>query len=221
MMGIKEVTDSLKTTLSSDFSKDGYRYFSGKGGAGFKKQTSFGFVELLYGITNYAPKYIVDGIAFAIRFDSVENIVVLFNQRVDEIADVKKQATIFGGYGGLINLKSHRFGDMLTIEDVQKVASEIKGIYFDVLKVFIEKHSDINLLDQEINSDTERNLPFLIYWRGRRAMRGIVLAKLCNNPRYEELKSIYREKCLQQDDQNVLEAYDKLVLYLDKELSKN
>ncbi len=214
-MHIKEVHHCLQSNLSSSFSNEGYTYNSNK--EGFKKNTSFGFVELVYGITNYDPKFIVEGIGFLIRLNVVEEICVNFNQIVDEIRDKKKQATIFGGYGGLVKIKNHDFGGMYNLDDVKKVSEEMKSIYFDILKPFIEQHSDIHFLENEINKDTDRDLPYILYWRGRRAMRGIILAKLCLNPRYEELKSIYHQKCVDQDDSEVLEAYNKLVYYLDNE----
>jgi|GEM_PF-3937963 len=212
-----EVKNILKENLSTFLLAEGFKYSSEMGGGGFKKKTPYGFLELVYGINDYNTEFIIPGIGYLIRFDVIENICVKFNQIIDEISDVKKQATVMGGYGGLINVKHHDFGEMRTVEDVKKVSQVIQTAYLNTLKPFMEQRSDIHFLEQEINQDTERDLPYILYWRGRRSMRGIILAKLCQNPRYEELKEIYRQKCIEQQDPEVLDAYDKLTDYLDNE----
>jgi hypothetical protein len=216
-MNIKDVYDTLKQGVLETLTQEGYKYKADKYGAEFKKKTSFGFIELGYGVINYDPVYKIPGFGYLIRYDKVEEVCTLFNQEVDGNSNPRNICTVGGGYGGIVNIKHHDFGEMYTIEDVEKVAQEIKGIYQDILKPFLEQHSDMYFLENEINKDTERDLPYIMYWRGRRSMRGLILAKLCHNPRYEELKSIYHQKCIEQDDSEVLEAYDNLVNYLDNE----
>jgi len=219
-MIITEIKNILRDNLSKFLITEGFKYSSGLGGAGFKKNTNYGFVELVYGVINYEPIFKISTLGYLMRYTFVEELCEKFNQNFDGNSNPKNVCTIGGGYGGIINDKYYDFAEMSTPQEVNIVAHVIKEAYFNELKPFLEKHSDINYLENEINKNTERDLPYILYWRGRRSMRGLILAKLCNNPRYEELKIIYRQKCIEQEDADVLEAYDKLAYYLDHEFEK-
>jgi len=218
-MNNKIVLDIIKANLS-DLIKEGYKYSFERDGASYKKETNFGYVDFGYRVVNYKPNFIISDFGYSLRLSGIEVICLKFNSKIEGLSYLDEEATIFGGYGGLVNIKYHDFGEMKNIEDVENVSQEIKNIYYKTFYPFLEKHSDINYLENEINKNTERDLPYILYWRGRRSMRGLILAKLCNNPRYEELKIIYRQKCIEQEDADVLEAYDKLAYYLDHEFEK-
>jgi len=220
----------MKNKLCVFFENEGYNFSIDIDGIEMSMVKDFGKImsgfQIVKSVSQKEENYLTVGIrvndfVFNIRHDIVEDICYKFNNNFDENTLPHNGITIGSSYGKVTGKKYFSIGEAYTEEEVENICNLIKSIYTNNLKSCIERYSNLKLLERDFNMDTENELPFSpIYWRGRRSMRGLILAKLCNNPRYEELKIIYRQKCIEQEDADVLEAYDKLAYYLDHEFEK-
>src|SRR6218665_982002 len=105
---------------------------------------------------------------------------------LSEIIPVKEKDTLIIGIGQVELFENKKFHvceyDIYTEDDVNKMVSEASTYFINEALPYLESVSSIDKLEQITNSE-------LNPWS---KSIGLILAKLVNNPNYENLKSQYR-----------------------------
>ena len=94
--------------------------------------------------------------------------------------------------------------DIYTEEDVNEMVNEVSAFFISEALPYLESISSISQLEQITNTE-------LNPWK---KSIGLILAKLVNNPEYENLKSKYRELLKDWSDWNKQEL-EKVIVFLD------
>jgi hypothetical protein len=114
-------------------------------------------------------------------------------------------------------------GDDLTIsliidEDIYPAIDMLKNYYHNIAKPYFEKFKTIEAFDDFINSPPFEYSPAYVgSYTNERCMKGLIVAKLVNNPNYEKLVTIYDElikKTVSDVQPDSITNYNKVKYYL-------
>lgn len=89
-------------------------------------------------------------------------------------------------------------------DDINKMVSEVSAYFINVALPYLESISSMDKLEQIINTELNPN----------KSSKGLILAKLVNNPNYENLKSQYRA-LLKDWSETSKRELEKVISFLD------
>ena len=133
-----------------------------------------------------------------IAVGNILNQITLLNERDAQIIGI--------GQADLFEAKKYPIlkYDIYTEEDVNKMVSEVSVYFIEEALPYLESVSSIEKLEEITNTE-------LNPWK---KSIGLILAKLVNNPEYENLKSKYRELLKDWSDWDKQEL-EKVIDFLD------
>jgi len=99
-------------------------------------------------------------------------------------------------------------------EDLEVCAEELIKFMTDEGMIFLEEKNSMQDLDAVFNKIPKRPILY-IHNQHHRFFKGIVLAKITNNPRYEELVELYyRSLAIQKANETIQANFKRLVNFL-------
>jgi hypothetical protein len=100
-------------------------------------------------------------------------------------------------------------------EDVESAIESLGWYFKDVAKPYFAKYDNLNAIDNIVNNPPFNHSPAHVGSNfDFRCMKGLIAARLVNNPKYEELVSIYDEGIKGTMDSESIENYYKVRDYL-------
>lgn len=110
-------------------------------------------------------------------------------------------------------------GDMVILliqnEDVEAAIETLKRYYSDIAKPYFEKYQTLAAIDDIINNPPFDYCPAHVGGNfDDRCIKGLIVARLINSPKFDHLVSIYNEKIKETMDMPSIENYSKVREYL-------
>ncbi len=176
----------------------------------FQRQFESGFKSCIISVSEYKAEFWVE-LSIGIRFNIVENLA---NQFTLTLKDYHQHThTILTSYGRMIGNQYFRF-KVTDNTQVSDMCREMNHFLDTAGFTFLDQNSSIYQIDELINTYPERPSKF-IYNQSNRCIKGLIIAKLCQNPHFNTLVKAYHfilEKHSLSD--RMLPRYVKLVNHL-------
>lgn len=104
---------------------------------------------------------------------------------------------------------------LLFEEDVTAAVETLFEYYSTIAKPYFKKYSSLKAIDDIMNNDPFDYLP-PYYGAGLdgRCMKGLIVAKLVNNPEYDKLVTIYNDLIFETESEESIDNYVKVRDYL-------
>lgn len=198
---------SFHVELSREFEKHGYVWNSQLNQ--FRKSSSSGFSNIIVNTANYDEQLFID-VHFGVRFEAVERTTMLFlNMPLDYQANSN---TLITGINSFQKEKKTRVAQ--NHEELSGLSREVLEFFESDGYEFLERMSILENAEADINRhpNLPSNLcPNPIY----RCFRGVVMARLANNPRWNDIHKAYLHYLeSSKASHHLIESYMKLIGYL-------
>jgi len=100
-------------------------------------------------------------------------------------------------------------------EDIEAAIDTLKQYFFEIAKPYFAKYNSLQALDDIINNEPFSHCPAHVGGNfDERCMKGLIVARLVSNPKYNELASIYDEAIKETMSSESIENYYKVREYL-------
>lgn len=100
-------------------------------------------------------------------------------------------------------------------EDILAAVESLEGYYENIAKPYYERYKSLEAIDDIINKPPFEHCPAHVGGRfDNRCMKGLIVARLVNNPKYEHLVTLYDEAIKMTMDSESIESYYKVKNYL-------
>lgn len=188
-MNYSEVKKELKKEFESFLNPLGYKSKSGAQGCEFILLKEFTTFRIGYGVANYIDEF-TTGCYLGIGVLPIQKIFY-------KIEDIKE---VSDNYGSTIaSGTSHYFNELnydyriKTIENVKEWGVIVRKFYEEYAVPFFEKYNTIDAIDKLVNTNPSERVIYCddLGWR---IIKGLIAAKLNNNPKYNELKDYYKNE---------------------------
>ena len=183
-MNYSEVKKEVKKEVDLFLKPKGFKSKAMADGCDFIKVDEFYTLNIGYGISNYGDVFDTScyiSVSF-LPIDRIQQYVLCEN----------------GGYGICSGTKKY-FNDInysykiTTISDVIEWGKIISNFYEEYAIHFFNKYNTLNSIDTLLNETPTKNVVFLDDL-GYRIIKGLIAAKLNNNPKYNELRDYYKSE---------------------------
>lgn len=203
-----DVEAKLFSDLSTFCSRAGFELLLEK--KQFRQKTEYGFQNIVPSISHYEGESLVE-FNIGVRLDIVENLVNQFTQHlIDFQGDTNTLLTSMGRLLGEPFLRFKIKSEADIIKTCERFMEFMKIQGFD----FLEKTSHTVTLERVINRKPAQTHPYF-YNAYHRALKGITLAKLAQNPDFETLAQTYYQQLLRKNaPQSQQDNFQKLYRYL-------
>lgn len=182
----------------------------------FRRNTENGFQNVILSVSQYDEEAYIQ-VNIGIRNNQVEDFV---HQFTSYFIDFKEDSnTIILSIGKFLDTPQHKY-KVSNETDLKKVSKEIEDFMNVAGFFFLERNSTLSALDRLINAEPEApNKYFYNLLHGY--LKGIIIAKLNQNPRFEQIAKIYQQNIIRNGfPTNQIENYAKLFNFL-KSFSTN
>lgn len=178
------------------------------------RKTKYGFDEISILVSSYSPIYIVRFV-LSIRIDELE---LIMNNFRDMNPKYINKTPSFMVRQELLMKKDRYEYRIETDEELESMKIDFEKIMNDYGWNFFDKYNNLEAIHEAVNSTPEESL--LFNDKCRRAMYGVLVAKILNAPEFENLVTHYRESL---EDWNEYDQgrYEQLVSYLQKDFKNN
>ena len=103
----------------------------------------------------------------------------------------------------------------VTNEDVSNSIETLKSYYIDIAKPYFSRFTTLEAFDDFINNPPFEYSPaFVGCYTDERCMKGLIVAKLVNNPNYNSLVATYNELIKRTESNESINNYNKVKEYL-------
>lgn len=182
-MNYSEVKKELKKEFESFFKPLGYKSKTDSQGcrfslSGINLQTNIGF-----GVSNYVDEF------YTGCYVSTEIV------QIEKISFHLFQESGFGigfNIGNYFNELNYRY-KIQTQEDIIEWGKIVRKFYEEYAVPFFEKYNSVDAIDKLLNENPTEKVIYLddLGWR---IIKGLIAAKLNNNPKYNELQDYYKSE---------------------------
>lgn len=184
-MNYSEVKKELKKEFEVFLKPLGYKSKSDPQGCDFLTEKLNCINRIGYGVANYIDEFNTS-CYLKISLIPIQNIEgVVFDEK--GIYD-----TLGTGTASYFNELNYRY-KIKTLEDIKLWGVIVRKFYHEFAIPFFEKYNSVDAIDKLLN---EKPSEKVIYCDdlGWRIIKGLISAKLNNNPRYNELRDYYRSE---------------------------
>lgn len=210
VMSIKTTEAKLYYALYDFFEAEGFRLHMNK--KQFRKSTPAGFVNIIFSVSEYEKdKDAWVEVHIGCRNDQIEQIAQQFlNVNLVEFrADVNTLIISTGKYN---DVKYFRY-KIQNDEDLADTCEAIKEFMIYSGFSFLNSVTKLSDIDRVLNSVPHKPSNYL-YNQTHRCFKGLIAAKLNNNPRYQRLEDTYRDYLTKFANETELHNFDRLTAYL-------
>jgi len=184
-MNYSEVKKELKREYESILKPFGYKAKSEKQGCEFILVQDDLTQRVGYGIANYVDEFQTGGYA-SIGIIIIEKVQQFILSEEYNSINISTLGVSISNYFNELNYRYH----IKTIEDVKEWGKIVKKFYEEYVVLFFEKYNTVDSIDKLLNNNPSVKI---IYCDdlGFRIIKGLIAAKLNNNPKYNELRDYY------------------------------
>ncbi len=176
----------------------------------FRKTDKMGFQNVILSISQYETEIWIE-VTLGVRKDEVEHISQQF---LSNLSDFHKHTTTISVSLGKLNQNPYFRYKAENEEDLEVCAEQLMEFMTDEGMIFLEEKNSMQELDSAFNKIPKKPILY-IHNQHHRFFKGIVLAKITNNPRYDELVELYyRSLVIQKANQDIQSNFKRLVAFL-------
>jgi hypothetical protein len=213
----QEIKDRISSELNLKFITEGFTY----------KKSSNDFKR---SVGNYTYFFCIDQLAWSDHF-SINVRIYISQKHIEDILEkiLGKQRNRLTLGGNIATIKFSPDGRaivneslgiiLLFEEDIDAATETLYQYYTDIAKPFFARYNRLEAIDDIINNEPYNHIPAHVSGNcDSRCMKGLIVAKLVNNPRYNELVAIYNEEMketFRDFRQEAIEDYTKVREYLE------
>ena len=187
-MNYKEVKQEIKKEYELLLKPLGYKSKNGLQGCEFRNVNEFVVCKIGYGITNYVDEFNISTYISlsVISIDNIQQTIFGENHILENYATIGSSISV---YFNELNYRYH----IKTIEDIKEWGKIVRKFYNEYALLFFEKYNSVETIDKLLNDNPSEKV---IYCNdlGWRIIKGLIAAKLNNNPKYNELRDYYKSE---------------------------
>ena len=184
-MNYTEVKKKLKKEFENILKPLGYKPKSDAQGCEFGLiKDNYQYI-ISYGVANYIDEFKTSCVIF-ISNKIIDKIVKL---SLNDDITYTLLACRYADYLGVVNY----YYDIIEIEDINNWIPKVKDFLFGFAFDFFEKYNSINELDIFFNT-TPAEKTIYSYDLSTKIINSLIVAKLNNNPKYNELMNYYKSE---------------------------
>lgn len=176
----------------------------------FRKMDKMGFKNVILSLSQYETEIWIE-VTLGIRKDEVERISQPF---LTNLSDFYNQTTTISISLGKLNQNPYFRYKAENEEDLELCAEQLIDFMTEEGMFFLEEKNSLQELDLIFNKTAK--LPILyIHNQFHRPFKGIILAKITNNPKYESLVETYLSSLItQKANESIQTNFKRLVAFL-------
>jgi hypothetical protein len=176
----------------------------------FRKTDKMGFKNVILSISHYETEIWIE-VTLGIRKDEVERITQPF---LSNFTDFQNQTTTISVSLGKLNQNPYFRYKAENEEDLEVCAEQLMDFMTEEGMTFLEEKNSLQELDLTFNKVPKHPILY-VHNQHHRFFKGIVLAKITNNPKYDELSEIYfRSLITQKANETIQVNFKRLVAFL-------
>lgn len=183
-MNYSEVKKELKKEFESFLKPLGFKSKVIHQGCDFERTNNDYKARIGYGIANYIDTFYT-GCFIGIHNKPIDLIQTII------LNEVTGQA-IGTNIGNCFNELNYRY-KIQTLEDIKEWGKIVRKFYEEYAVPFFEKYNTVDSVDKLLNENPSQKVIYLddLGWR---IIKGLIAAKLNNNPKYNQLRDYYRSE---------------------------
>ncbi|MFV0234163.1 hypothetical protein OBK30_14070 [Empedobacter falsenii] len=182
-MNYSEVKKELKKEFESFLKPVGFKSKSDPQGCDFGKIDFNSKKTIGFGVANYIDEFNT-GCYLKIEIFSIQKIE---NKVLEEYYE-----TLSVGIQSYFNEVNYRY-KIKTQEDIKEWGEIVRKFYEEYAIPFFEKYNSVDSIDRLLNDKPTEKVIYLDDL-GQRIIKGLIAAKLNNNPKYNELRDYYKSE---------------------------
>lgn len=176
----------------------------------FRKTDKMGFKNVILSISQYEDEIWIE-VTLGIRKDEVERISQPF---LSNLSDFRNQTTTISISLGKLNQNPYFRYKAENEEDLEVCAEELTKFMTEEGMIFLESKNSLQELDLIFNKLPKRPILY-VHNQDYRFFKGIVLAKITNNPKYDELVELYYRTLIHQKaNESIQDNFKRLTAFL-------
>ncbi len=176
----------------------------------FRKIDKMGFKNVILSISQYEDEIWIE-VTLGIRKDEVERLTQPF---LSSLSDFQNHTTTISVSLGKLNQNPYFRYKAENEEDLEVCAEELMKFMTEEGMTFLEEKNSLQELDLIFNKLPK--VPILyVHNQFHRFFKGIVLAKITNNPKYDELVELYYRTLIHQKANETIQSnFKRLTVFL-------
>ena len=176
----------------------------------FRKIDKMGFKNVILSISQYEDEIWIE-VTLGIRKDEVERLTQPF---LSSLSDFQNHTTTISVSLGKLNQNPYFRYKAENEEDLEVCAEELMKFMTEEGMTFLEEKNSLQELDLIFNKLPK--VPILyVHNQFHRFFKGIVLAKITNNPKYDELVELYYRTLIHQKANETIQSnFKRLTAFL-------
>lgn len=184
-MNYNEVKKELKKEFESFLKPMGYKSKSDPQGCDFGIENRNSLNRIGYGVANYIDEFNT-GCYLKICNKLIQSI------EGDIFGEKGIYDTLGTGTATYFNEINYRY-KIQTLEDIKEWGKIVRKFYDEYAIPFFEKYNSVDAIDKLLNENPTEKVIYLddLGWR---IIKGLIAAKLNNNPKYNELQDYYKSE---------------------------
>lgn len=180
-MKYSEVKKEIKKEFESLLKPLGYKSKIDSQGCEFNLAKEDYELTIGFGVANYFEVF-TTSIYIGIGIFKIQNIE-------KTVFDGSYYGTISSNVGNYFNELNYRY-QIKTQEDIEEWGKIARKFYTEYAVPFFEKYNSVAAIDKLLNENPTEKVIYC-YDMGWRIIKGLIAAKLNNNPKYNELRDYY------------------------------
>ncbi len=209
MLTIDDVKKNIQTEMAELFVERGFKESDAKD-LRYKLPYESGFKSCFFGITEHQSTFWIE-LSLGVRIHVVEQLANPYTLTLKDYYN--DTHTILTSYGRMMGNNYFRF-QVNNLDHLEDACKEMTHFLHTAGFPFLIANDSIYQIDQLINAYPERPSKF-IYNQSHRCIKGIIVAKMCQNPHFNTLVKAYKF-ILEKDSlaDKMRDNYMKLVQHL-------
>ena len=181
-MNYREVKKNIRNELECFLLPIGYTINCGAQGCTFQKTSNKIENVIGFAVANYNPLFNT-GCYIQANSLQIERIrTILFGE--------EGGSAVAANLGDYFKTKNYRF-DIRSINDIIEFGNLVKKFYQEFAIPFFERYGSLNAIDKLLNENFKAKVEIMPD-QGWRIIKGLIAAKLNQNPKYEEIRAYYK-----------------------------
>ena len=208
----RDIEKLISSALKDMFSQDGFDYKKTFNQFERKKGDYTSIFNIL--ITSWSSCYSID-VRLYLSQKQVENIYESIFGRSHRLTIGNTIDRIYASPDGIEIRNGNLTINIYFDEDVEAAIESLEKYYYTIAKHYFEKYQDLKAIDNIINNPPFDHNPADVGGMFTdRCIKGLIIARLVNNPNYEQLAVTYDESIKGTMDAKLIGDYFKAREYL-------
>lgn len=208
----KEVKETIASGLKEDFVKEGFVYKKTDNQFEKKQGDYTSIFNIL--ITAWSSHFSIE-VRLYISQKQIENIYETIIGKSHKLTLGNTLNRIYASPDGREVVNGNLSINIYFDDDVEAAVESLQNYYTTIAKPYFEKYQDLKSIDDIINNPPFENNPANVGGSfDKRCMKGLIVARLVDNPGYEQLVATYDEAIKGTMNEESIENYHKVREYL-------